>query len=108
MRKDDIKSALKIIGGFSLLGLACILSSVSYEETEYDIYSDQSDDKNGTTYADCIREISNSNIVSWYKSSIIKIVDRDESSDYYDAVISIAKSPTMSDWYKENAIKNIT
>lgn len=58
------------------------------------------------TYDDAVKEIMNSNMFASYKTDIIKILKRGETSDYYKAVIHTVKSDVFAS-YKVNIISEL-
>lgn len=61
-----------------------------------------------TGYSEAVKAVVNSDMSSWYMDDILKVLKRNETSDYYNAVISIVKNDDISDWSKEDMIKRIS
>ena len=58
------------------------------------------------TYNDAVRVIMDSDMLTSYKTDIVKILKRNETSDYYKAVIHTVKSDILS-IYKVDIIEEL-
>lgn len=57
-------------------------------------------------YNDAVKVIMNSNMLTSYKTDIMKILKKNESSEYYKTIINVVKSDVLSS-YKVEMISEI-
>lgn len=97
---NKIKKAAKTIGaGFALLGAAayCMMETSCEQEQARDSV-------NG--YSKAVDAISKSALLSFQKQDVISILPTNETSDFYDAVISVINS-SMPSFSKLDTIENM-
>lgn len=70
--------------------------------TIFDIFNESPWDRN-PDYGDAVVGIQKSNMTSWDKKEVIKILNKREKSSFYKAIIEVANS-NMASWDKKEVI----
>lgn len=100
--KNTMINAVKNLKGVILPVVGVVLSSITISDL-LDAIRYCGD----VGYDDAIKAITNSNMMSSYKTEAITILKREQTSEYYRAVISTVNSNMMSS-YKIDAMRNMS
>lgn len=87
MKTETVNRVFGTVGKLVLVGSLLTLSCLAQEE-----YAKNTDDRRTVGYHDAVRAIMGSNMFASDKRECIALIKRDDSADYYRAVIEIAQS----------------
>lgn len=105
MKTNNLKNTAKTIGKVTGKAGLAILSAIAYSMMETSYEQEQVENSvNG--YSKAVDAISKSNLLSFQKQEAISMLPTNESSSFYDAVITVITS-NMPSFSKIDTIENM-